>query len=174
MEIFTSKTFTRSLMVQLVWINIIEAFTERPFWKVDHLAVIWQFCWEKQNKSLIINFSYTSYRFCSHSPPLPLHLLWSDDCMNFDSGYLLFMIRWDEDMTSWSLGMKDKIVKLFYQGSIDVIWTNYYQTNSLVCKSQQKDFGHSLYLSNWEVVLKARGKEWISFRNETKVNQLLF
>ena len=68
--------------------------------------------------------------------------------------------------------MEDKIVKLFYQGLIDVIYTNYYQTDSLVCKSQQKDFGHSIYSSNSEVAKKAREKEWIA--SEMKANQLLF
>ena len=59
MEIFTSKTFTRSLMVQLVWINIIEAFTERPFWKVDHLVAILRFCWEnKQKFSSVVEWLY--------------------------------------------------------------------------------------------------------------------
>ena len=78
------------------------------------------------------------------------------------------MIRWDEDMASWSLGMEDKIVKLFYQGLIDVICTNYYQTDSLVCKSQQKDFGHSIYSSNSEVAKKAREKEWIASEMKRK------
>ena len=65
-EIFTSKTFTRSLMVQLVWINIIEAFTERPFWKVDHLVVFLSSCSGK-NKGLL--FLWLHFLFSSIPPP---------------------------------------------------------------------------------------------------------
>ena len=49
-EIFTSKTFTRSLMVQLVWINIIEAFTERPFWKVEPFCCRFMIALRKSTK----------------------------------------------------------------------------------------------------------------------------